>query len=665
MADPTQQLQQMLNNAESSFGGLNSAGQQLASALLQAAKAGNTQTNAATATSQALSQLAARSQSVDNGIKTMRGAFVDLANQSSSLVSGIYGAEKAFTSVIPTIDVLASTLTKISTGMGQLGSGFSVFGMSLGKGSEAIASFANTGIEIVQGLLKFQLETAQKVADGFIASAKAGALFGGSITRMAQVATDARVPIQTLVKVITANADSLTKLGLGQEKGAAVVTAYTRKIFDSDRSLRILYGSFEELSVGVTDYLTLQAQLGISSTRDYEQTKAAATEYLYRQKELTAITGKNADLQKKEEEGRRNALDYNLKLGRLVGDAKGNVQEGLALFGQVAGADGVKYLEEFFATGGKVISKSAIKFQADMPDMAALGANLMESVNQSRGDFRKSAGTLFKEAGPALMAFARSQEEIATIQRAANNEILGVRVATASATLKGAAFFENLPEALAKMEAERKNMEKGPLDKPTIAFTDAQNELLVQQRLIDQTVMKNMESIGTTIKLMNQVQLGFISFQSSANDLLNKIITGKLTDTTAVKELIEKMLERIRNPNGNPGSSSAALPNESEERALREANQRRNGQPTAPPHTLPTAPSTTPSPVSQSTPLLDESRERTAALQSEIDRLNREVVAIRNAPPPVNEDQNVILTAIRTVLEDSSDKLTGIKDALA
>ena len=52
-------------------------------------------------------------------------------------------------------------------------------------------------------------------------------------------------------------------------------------------------------------------------------------------------------------------------------------------------------------------------------------------------------------------------------------------------------------------------------------------------------------------------------------------------------------------------------------------------------------------------------------MQSEIDRLNREVVALRNIPTPVNEDQNVILTAIRTVLEDSSDKLTGIKDALA
>jgi hypothetical protein len=655
MADPTQQLQQMLNNAESSFGGLNSAGQQLASALLQAAKAGNTQTNAATATSQSLAQLTARSQSVDAGFKNIGGSFVNLVNQAIDLTAVIYGADKAFTSVIPTVNAVASVLGKIITGMGQLGSGITILGMNLGKATEGVATVLNTGLDIVTNILKFQLETSQKVADQFISAAKVGALFGGSIARLGQVAADARVPIQTLVKVITSNAESLSKLGLGQEKGAAVVTAYTRKIFDSDRSLRILYGSFEELSVGVADYLTLQAQLGISSTRDYEQTKASATEYLYRQKELTAITGKNADLQKKEEEGRRNQLDYNLKLGRLVGDAKDNVQEGLALFGQVAGADGVKYLEEYFATGGKVITKSALAFQADMPDMAALGANLIESINQSRAGFRESAGTLFKEAQPALMAFARSQEEIATIQRAANNEILGVRVATASATLKGAAFFENLPAALAKMEADRRNMEKGPLDPATKAYTDAQNQLLINQSEIDKTVLKNMESIGETMRLMNILQSGFIGLNDKANELLNKIVKGEVGSDTVT--LIKNFAESI-------GNNIKELANRTD---------RRDAPPTAPPTATPAGPVTVPAPappnppgpVSQSNPQSDESIERTAALRSEIERLNREMVAIRNTPPPVNGENTDLQKSILAELQDHTNILGRMRDALA
>ena len=121
-----------------------------------------------------------------------------------------------------------------------------------------------------------------------------------------------------------------------------------------------------------------------------------------------------------------------------------------------------------------------------------------------------------------------------------------------------------------------------------------------------------------------------------------------------------------------------------EQESINERQQRRRrqtGQPTIPydprydpdnpayvgPRDPPTPPVPTPAgPVSQSNSGSNaEAEERHAAMQSEIDRLNREVVALRNIPTPVNEDQNVILTAIRTVLEDSSDKLTGIKDALA
>jgi hypothetical protein len=655
MADPTQQLQQMLNNAESSFGGLNSAGQQLASALLQAAKAGNTQTNAATATSQALAQLTARSQSVTAGFTTIGGAFVGLINQATILTAGIYGADKAFTSVIPTVDALASVFGKIITGFGELGGGIRIFG----KATEGVAKILNAGLDIVTNILKFQLETSQKVADQFISSAKAGAMFGGSISKLASEAARAGVPIQNLVKVITNNVESLSKLGLGQQSAAVVVAGMTREIFDSNSALRALYGNFDELSTGVADYMALQAQLGLNAVRDYAVNRTAATEYLYRQKELTAITGKNADLQKKEEEVRRTQLDYNLKLGRLVGDAKDNVQEGLALFGQVAGADGVKYLEEFFATGGKVISKSAIKFQADMPDMAALGANLMESVNQSRGDFRKSAGTLFKEAGPALIAFARSQEEIATIQRAANNEILGVRVATASATLKGAAFFENLPEALAKMEADRRNMEKGPLDPATKAFANAQEALLNNQMLIDKTVLKNMESMGETLKLMHSLQSGFIGLNDKANELLNKIIKGEVG--LDIVDLINNLGDSIGNNIREAASRSerrAATPDGS-------ATTPPAAPATTPAAPAPAAPPNPPGPVSQSRTTPDAAEERVAAQQLEIEKLNREMVAIRNTPPPVNDDNAETQKSMLAVLRDSSDKLDRIRDGQA
>jgi hypothetical protein len=134
---------------------------------------------------------------------------------------------------------------------------------------------------------------------------------------------------------------------------------------------------------------------------------------------------------------------------------------------------------------------------------------------------------------------------------------------------------------------------------------------------------------------------------------------------------------------GEPGTPSPTLPpQEQQDNAAR--RRRQAGQPTMPydprydPNSpayigpsatpaapAPAAPPNPPGPVSQANPQSDESRERTAALQSEMDRLNREVLAMRNTPPPVNGEQTVILTAIRSVLEDSSDKLTRINNALA
>jgi hypothetical protein len=659
MADPTQQLQQMLNNAESSFGGLNSAGQQLASALLQAAKAGNAQTTAATATSQSLAQLTARSQSVSAGIGNIGGAFTGLLGQANSLTIGMYGADKAFTSVIPTLNAVSAIFSKVATGLGQLGSGVTIAGFSFGRASEAAAKFATTGIEVIQGILTFQLEAAQKVADTYSASAKAGAMFGGSITRLGNAASLVEVPIQTLVKVITNNVESLSKLGLGQENAGMIVAGMTREIFDSNSALRVLYGNFDELSTGVADYLASQAQLGLNAERDYAVNRAAATDYLYRQKELTAITGKNAELLKKEEEARRNQLDYNLKLGRLGDDARKNVAEGLAISGKIFGSEGAKYAEEYFATGGKVYSKSALAYQAMNQDAAAVMAGMMGAVDQTKEGFRTFTGSLLKDAAPALEAYARSNENLAEINRAANNPFITSMTSASAAIMENLTFLKNSTELFARIQADRENMEKKPLDPATKAYADAQAAMLNNQMLIDKTVLKNMTSMGETIALMNKIQLGFISLQADANAALNEIIKSGFSGTEAFDKFLNKLLTTIA-PNYRlpTPSTTPAVPPRPGVLPLPEIPPTFPGGPRPPP-------STTPSPVSQSTPLLDESRERTAALQSDIDRLNREVLAMRNTPPPINGENTDLQKSMLAELQDHSTKLDRIRDALA
>ena len=657
MADPTQQLQQMLNNAESSFGGLNSAGQQLASALLQAAKAGNTQTNAATATSQSLAQLTARSQSVDAGFKNIGGAFVGLINQATNLTAGIYGADKAFTSVIPTVDAVSSVLNKVITGIGQLTSGVTVLGFSLGNASAGLANFANSGLEIVTNILKFQLETSQKVADGFIASVKAGAMFGGSITRLGQSAASLFVPMQTLVKVITTNVESLSKLGLGQERAGLLVAGMTKQVFNSSESLRVMYGGFDELAVGVAEYLELQSQLGIDVKNDYRINKDAAIEYLFRQRELSAITGKNTDLLKKEEQGRRTQLDYTLKLGRLGEVAKANVSEGMALSGKLFGDLGSKYAQEFFATGGKVISKEMLTFAYTNQEAASAIAQLMSNVDQSSATFRSGNAAYLQANAPALEAYARSLESFAELNRAANNPILRAQTETGAAILENMTLLKDLTGQYAIFEAERNRRQKEALDPATKAYADAQKELLINQTEIDKTVLKNMESIGATLKLFNDIQRGFISLQAEANDTLNKIIKGGFSSSEYIKELISKILEIIKNPPTRPPPPVTPP-----------------GTPVTPPGTPVTPPGT---PVTPPTPTQPNSsgsgsqsdptpaEQRIAVLERDIERLNRELEALRNNPQSNNRDADERNIAILRELQEHTTLLQRIRDGQA
>ena len=668
MADPTQQMQQMLNTVEAGFGGANTAAQQLASALLQAAKSGSTQANAAEASAKALAAVAARSESVRAGLSNVGGAFVGLINQSTMLTAGMYGADKAFSSVIPTLDVLSSTMTKIIAGFGQLGAGVSILGFSFGQASVAAASFVNSGIDAITNILKFQIEASQKVADSYTSAVRAGALFGGSIERLGKSAASLFVPMQTLVKVITANVESLSKLGLGQERAGLLVAGMAKQVFNSSESLRVMYGGFDELAVGVAQYLELQSQLGINVQNDYRITKDAAIEYLFRQRELSAITGKNTELLKKEEQGRRTQLDYNLKLGRLGEVAKANVSEGMALSGKIFGDLGAKYAQEYFATGGKVISKEMLTFAATNEEAASAIAHLMSNVDQSAATFRSGNAAYLQANAPALEAYARSLESMAELNRAANNPILRAQTETGAAILENMTLLKDLTGQYAILEADRIRRLKEPLDAPTKAVADAQMTMMQNQLEIDKIVIKNMEGMGNIINMLNQVQRGFISMQGEASAALNEMIKTGFGGATEINKFIESLMKKMSDLPAPPVAPPvpAAPP---------------AAPPVAPPVPAPSmAPPAVPLPPESSGPTptpaenpvasaseTEDARTRQVALETQIENLTRAILAMTTPTntQPADAAQTVMLASMLAELREHSDLLNRIRNGLA
>lgn len=544
-----ERLNEAIQNAVNSFGTASGAVNQLAESLAQVARNNTTAANAATTAANAMNGIKNVSDALVQGFGGLVSAFTSLAMSLSGVTANVYGAEKAFESVIPTVDAVSGLMAKMVEAAGLAASGMTALGFSLGRAPEAISKFVVTGIELVQNLINFQLQTAQRVADTFINVNKAGALYSASIDKFAEDAARAAVPMQALGRIIVENIDKLSKLGLGVSEAGLRVTALSKEIFDTNDALVATYGSLEALGSGVADYLALQAQLGVDARKYNKLNKTEIEEYLLRQRELSAITGKNAELLKKEEEGRRRQLDYNLKLGRLGEIARANVQEGMAVAGKIFGDAGAKYAEEYFATGGKVYSAEALRYQAMNMEAANSIAVLMGSVDQSTEGYRKGYTSYLQANAAILEGVAKSNEDLAEINRAANNPILRSMTETSSSILENLTLIKNATNIIRELENQRAETTKKELDPATKGFVEATRAMIDNQREIDDMVRRNMKDMTGLVQMMFDLQKSLIQTQGAAtaafNSLVNSTILGGTEGDAAARVVVEELLKKL------------------------------------------------------------------------------------------------------------------------
>ena len=219
-------------------------------------------------------------------------------------------------------------------------------------------------------------------------------------------------------------------------------------------------------------------------------------------------------------------------------------------------------------------------------------------------------------------------------------------------------LLKDLTGQYAIFEAERTRRQKEALDPATKAFADAQKELLINQTEIDKTVLKNMESIGETLRLMHSLQLGFIGLNDKANELLNKIIKGEIG--LDFKDLVFNLSESIQN------NIAEALRRQERRTETPENPPVPTGPPSGPNNPPPPPPPVQPN-TSGSGSQSDTSpaEQRTAALERDIERLNRELEALRNNPQPNNRDADERNVAILRELQEHTTLLQRIRDGQA
>ncbi len=549
-------LKDMGINVEQASG----ATQELVKILGTLNKASKEEQAASEAVAKINKKLQERAAKLESGWGGLLAAGVGLVATLNSATSSVYGSDKAFTSLIPTLDAFSSTTKAIITAFGELGSGASVAGFSLGKASEGAAKIVNVGVDIVSNAAKFQLETAQKVADSYVEASKAGAGFATGIESLARDAKSAGLPMQMYTKILTTNIEAIGNFGIGVSNGAMKLADMASDIGRTDHQLLAMYGGFEGLSKGIADYMDLQTQLGQNNKISSKEQISGATEYLRRQRELTDITGKNAEQLKKEEQERRTRLDYTLKLGRLGEVAQKNVQEGMAVAGKIFGTSGAKYAEEYFATGGKVISEEGLRYQAMNREAANTIGQMLDTADQSREGFRTSYSKVLSDNATLLEAAARANEDLATINRAANNDIIRGMAETSSSIIANLNLIKNAGSITAEIESKR----QAEMDSATKGFATAIERLTESQMKIDASVVKNMSQMDKLVGFLYDQQQKIIDAQDKVINVINAITTGSFTDfKKALSELtlfmMGKMGDDLKKNQGQAAAPSAPV----------------------------------------------------------------------------------------------------------
>lgn len=585
--DP-QELEQLIKTAMQGQTAAGGAAQQTAQALAALTRSTVNQTNASTLAQQASNNLADSQAKARQASGRFGDTVQDAGNRMMGLMQSMYGAEKAFTGFTPVIDtyshILQSTVKLLGESTQNVGMQIGTFGINIGKLSTLIAGTTLRTLDLLTSGFKIALDSSQKVADSFVTVAKYGATFGTSISQFADTAAKLGIPLQQFAKMVQTNIENISKLGLGVQNGAVRLGEFTSALFDSDAALRAQYGSMEAIAQATSDYMALQSQLGVISQKNSKEQIEGAREYLLRQKELANLTGKTAERLKQEEEARRMELAYASKLSRLGEDAKNNVMEGMAVAGKMFGDRGAKYAQEFFATGGKVISKESLEFAAMMPDAADTIAQFMATVNKGRADYQKGNSAYLEANAGVLEAQARSMEDFAELTYATTNPQLKMMSEVGSAIVNNLSLIKNYSAVALEIEENRKRLgtlraptegempgvmrREMPMDQATDAFVSAAVTLRDTQLALDDFVVKQMmPRMGELTGALGELAVKQIQAIDSSIEALKSMTDIAKTAEEKLDVFIETLTDKLKSAGltlVNPREAVQNLPRQAE-----------------------------------------------------------------------------------------------------
>jgi len=397
-----------------------------------------------------------REVAMANGIKQAVHGLQQFFSGSVSSTQALYNSDNAFTAVIPTLQLLGNTVKSITGAMSTFFSGLPFVGGAF----TAADKMAGVVVDLGTQLLQAQLENAAKLVGSYNEISKTGMTFGANLEKLQKTALDSGMSIGTFSKFVTSNIDNLAAMGGALESNAAKIGNMSYRIAQNNGALLTIYGSYEALAGATADYTSMLSGYGIDVLKTTRNLEAGAKDYLVQQKELTSLTGKNAEALKREEEERRKNAAYQMRLGRMNEDQAANVRKNITMFGTVSKEAG-DFATEVFNTQGNVSSKQALLFQQQFPELAeTIRTTQADAERMNIAEFNKNQAEYIQSRAPLIKMEAERLEDLFKLAAGGvKNEYIDQANRTASGILAATTKLGNIVTFNLELEARRKELE--------------------------------------------------------------------------------------------------------------------------------------------------------------------------------------------------------------
>ena len=529
-------LDKFTSTVENSTGANQQLIQALKAAGVQFTQTAKIANNANTVERQGIEYAKMRDQVYKNSARQFQAAIQQMASGALSLSGSIMGAQGAFSSLVPTVDLVANVSKTLVNALTGLADGIPIIS-GLGTAAREVTTSI---IEMAAQTMKLQLENAQRIANNFTNLAAIGANFGGSMDRMIQVTGASEIGLDTFVKIVNKNSEALVGMGGTIGDNAAKLGLLSKRIGDTNYRLLSQYGSYEALAEGAADYIALQNMLGRDELRRNQNLGQSVSGYLTTQRELTALTGKSAERMKDEEKARRSQIAYAKSLEALGPEASANFRFAMEQVGAKFGPEMARYMQmKLISERTGIVSQEQIMLQNFLGPAVEAADIMIGNANMGKEAFKQMTGDVITQFAPAAKAAAGDMETFGAL--AAQGYDVGPLKGVIDAAGQVNSRFVSAATAAEQTQnvLSQKFTEVGDA---TINFVKGTQALEAERVKLDKQGAENMKNMAPIVQalatLRDQLTTGAGDFQDIMNALANK-------DMKKLGEVIERMAVRV------------------------------------------------------------------------------------------------------------------------